>query len=91
MLTLETFIKNWEKKFPTLSLKKSNFIIAVSGGVDSIVLAYLMHRAGACISMAHANFQLRGEESTRDEKFVKEHVFSKVECKKYKHIFLEVL
>jgi len=26
-----------------------------------------------------------------DEKFVKEHVFSKVECKKYKHIFLEVL
>ena len=33
MLTLETFIKNWEKKFPALSLKKSNFIIAVSGGV----------------------------------------------------------
>ena len=72
MLTLETFIKNWEKKFPALSLKKSTFIIAVSGGVDSIVLAYLMHKAGACISMAHANFQLRGEESTRDEKFVKD-------------------
>ena len=71
MLTLENFTRNWEKIFPTLSLKKSNFIIAVSGGVDSIVLAYLMHKAGACISMAHANFQLRGEESTRDENFVK--------------------
>ncbi len=71
MLTLENFIRNWEKKFPALSLKKSTFIIAVSGGVDSIVLAYLMYRAGATISMAHANFQLRGEESTRDENFVK--------------------
>ena len=91
MLTLENFTRNWEKIFPALPLKKSTFIIAVSGGVDSIVLTYLMHKAGATISMAHANFQLRGEESTRDEKFVKEHVFSKVECKKYKHIFLEVL
>ncbi|NCA29900.1 MAG: tRNA lysidine(34) synthetase TilS [Chitinophagia bacterium] len=72
MLTLETFIKNWEKKFPALSLKKSTFIVAISGGVDSMVLAYLMHNAGAKISMAHANFQLRGEESTRDEKFVKD-------------------
>ena len=71
MLTLETFIKNWEKNFPALSLKKSTFIVAVSGGVDSIVLAYLMYKAGACISLAHANFQLRGEESTRDENFVK--------------------
>lgn len=72
MLTLETFTKNWEKKFPALSLKKSTFMIAVSGGVDSIVLSYLMHKAGATISMAHANFQLRGEESTRDENFVKD-------------------
>jgi len=71
MLTLENFTRNWEKIFPALSLKKLTFIIGVSGGVDSIVLAYLMHKAGACISMAHANFQLRGEESTRDENFVK--------------------
>ena len=71
MLTLENFTRNWEKKFSALSLKKSTFIIAVSGGVDSMVLAYLMHQAGATITMAHANFQLRGEESTRDENFVK--------------------
>ncbi|MCX6203597.1 MAG: tRNA lysidine(34) synthetase TilS [Bacteroidetes bacterium] len=72
MLTLETFTKNWEKKFPAHSLKKVHFIIAVSGGVDSIVLAYLMHKAGADCSIAHANFQLRGDESTRDESFVKD-------------------
>jgi tRNA(Ile)-lysidine synthase len=71
MLTLETFTQHWEKKFPALSLHKTAFIVAISGGVDSIVLAYLMHQAGANISMAHANFQLRGEESTRDENFVK--------------------
>jgi tRNA(Ile)-lysidine synthase len=72
MLTLETFTKNWEKKFPAHSLKKVHFIIAVSGGVDSIVLASLMHKAGADCSIAHANFQLRGDESTRDESFVKD-------------------
>ena len=71
MLTLETFTQHWEKKFPALPLNKTAFIVAISGGVDSIVLAYLMHQAGANISMAHANFQLRGEESTRDENFVK--------------------
>lgn len=71
MLTLEKFIQHWERTFPRLSLKKSTFIIAVSGGVDSIVLAYLMYKAGATISIAHANFQLRAEESTRDENFVK--------------------
>ena len=71
MLTLETFTQHWEKKFPALPLHKTAFIVAISGGVDSIVLAYLMHQAGANISMAHANFQLRGEESTRDENFVK--------------------
>ena len=72
MLTLENFTKNWDKKFPALAIKKTHFIIALSGGVDSMVLAHLMHAAKAHITLAHVNFQLRGEESTRDENFIRD-------------------
>ena len=71
MLTLENFTKHWEKKFPALNLKHTHFLIAISGGVDSIVLAHLMHLCKAKITLAHVNFQLRGEESIRDENFVR--------------------
>ena len=72
MLTLENFTKNWEKKFPALNIKNTHFIIAVSGGVDSIVLAHVMYALKANCTIAHVNFQLRGAESDRDEQFVKD-------------------
>jgi tRNA(Ile)-lysidine synthase len=70
MLTLESFKKNWEKKFPDISIKHTHFIIAVSGGIDSVGLTYMMHLLGAKCTIAHVNFQLRGSESIRDEQFV---------------------
>ena len=51
--------------------KRDNLLIAVSGGVDSVVLCELCHSAGYQFAIAHCNFKLRGEESDEDEKWVK--------------------
>ena len=51
-------------------LKKSKLLIAISGGMDSVVLARLCHNMGFKMALAHCNFNLRGNESDADEHFV---------------------
>lgn len=51
-------------------LLKSRFFIAVSGGIDSMVLVHLFQQVGYPFAMLHCNFQLRGKESDDDMRFV---------------------
>ena len=60
--------KIFEEKIKTL--KSSNFLVALSGGVDSMVLANLFLKNNLKFAVAHCNFNLRPEESDDDEIFV---------------------
>lgn len=48
------------------------WLLACSGGQDSVVLAHLAHRQGLPFALAHVNYRLRGPESDMDEIFVRE-------------------
>ncbi len=66
-----------QKKFESNILKNQLFskqdklLLAISGGVDSVVLAHLLKRGGFNFSLAHCNFKLRGKDSDADEAFCK--------------------
>ncbi len=57
-----------DQNLPFLNNKK--LLIAVSGGIDSVVLSTLFYKLNYDISLAHCNFSLRGKESNKDEGFV---------------------
>ncbi|PKD16640.1 tRNA(Ile)-lysidine synthetase [Salegentibacter salinarum] len=66
---MEKAFKNEIKtRFPYLCNTK--LLLAVSGGVDSVVLAHLCSVAKLDFALAHCNFNLRDEESDADEDFV---------------------
>lgn len=69
---LEVFLKNCSEK--ELINPGQKVLLAVSGGIDSMVLLYLFEKSGFDYGIVHCNFQLRGNESDGDEEFVKREV-----------------
>ncbi|MDH5365574.1 MAG: tRNA lysidine(34) synthetase TilS [Cyclobacteriaceae bacterium] len=55
----------------SLIKKNDKVLLAVSGGIDSVVLSHFFHQTSFNFGIAHCNFQLRGKESDDDETFVK--------------------
>ena len=63
------FKKNIQKHFPELLQEK--FLLACSGGLDSVVLTQLCSQCEMDFAIAHCNFKLRGNDSDADEVFVR--------------------
>jgi tRNA(Ile)-lysidine synthase len=61
-----SFIKGHQLIQPAESI-----LLAVSGGVDSVVMSSLFYEAELPFAIAHCNFGLRGQESEEDEEFVR--------------------
>ncbi|MGE0021171.1 MAG: tRNA lysidine(34) synthetase TilS [Draconibacterium sp.] len=69
---LNQFLENIREK--KLFDTRQKILLAVSGGIDSMVMLHLFEKSGFDYGIIHCNFQLRGAESDSDEEFVKTQV-----------------
>ena len=67
---LHSFLQEIKKH--ALMEKGDKLLLAVSGGVDSMVLWNLVDQSGFNYTIAHCNFGLRGQESDQDEAFIRQ-------------------
>ena len=63
---VETFIRQQH-----LLQSDGRYLVALSGGADSVCLLLVLKQLGYFVEAIHCNFHLRGEESDRDELFCK--------------------
>ncbi|MEC5157666.1 tRNA lysidine(34) synthetase TilS [Chryseobacterium sp. MP_3.2] len=74
MLNLESFKSALKRICP--EAEKQKFLLAISGGADSMVLLHFFKISNLDFEVAHINYHLRGEESIKDQKLVEKY------CKK---------
>lgn len=72
---LQEYKQHIISQFPFLL--ESRILIAVSGGVDSMVLLHLLQQLNLNCSVVHCNFNLRGTESDLDEEFIRDYCIQK--------------
>ena len=65
-------LQNIQQNFPELLSAK--LLLAVSGGVDSMVMLDVLKKLNLNIFVAHCNFKLRGEESEAETQFLKSYL-----------------
>lgn len=78
-ITPHRFLQNLAELQNEFASKK--FLLAVSGGADSMVLANLFQNSNLNFQVAHINYKLRGEDSDLDQKLIEN--FCKVKCHTY--------
>jgi len=65
MNNIENVVHAAAAQFPN-----NRYLLAVSGGIDSMVLLAVFHKLNLPFEVAHINYQLRGEESEQDQALV---------------------
>ncbi len=70
MISVDLFKTKLKELLPNYN--EHQFLLAVSGGADSMVLAHLMKQIDAKIEIAHINYKLRSEDSDKDAALVQE-------------------
>ena len=76
---MKKLLKDLKAEFQTF--EEAQLLVAVSGGMDSMLLAELLLHAKIPFAVAHVNYQLRAKDTEKDEQFVKAY------CKKNKLTF----
>src|SRR5690625_5908362 len=72
---MKTLIEHFQEHWSKLNLSPDKkLLIAVSGGIDSMVLCDLCLKLNLQFSLAHCKFQLRAEASDLDQKFFENYV-----------------
>lgn len=61
---------NFDAKLNIKLNKHYRYLLAMSGGVDSVVLFHLLLQQGLDFQVAHVNYMLRGKDSNLDAEFV---------------------